>query len=83
MSATTHATEFIKHMEGNHLHVDQALDVQSQSQISKNREVVKSIGKSIHFLAKQNLPLQGHRDDSQHLNDKAVNPGNFQELLQF
>ena len=44
---------------------------------------VKSIGKSIHFLAKQNLPLRGHRDDSQHLNDKAVNPGNFQELLQF
>ena len=30
MSATTHATEFIKHMEGNHLHVDQALDIQSQ-----------------------------------------------------
>ena len=83
MSATTCATEFIKHMEGNHLCVDQALDVQSQSQISKNREVVKSIGKSIHFLAKQNLPLRGHRDDSQHLNDKAVNPGNFQELLQF
>ena len=52
MSAITHATEFIKRMEGNHLRVDQALDVQSQSQISKNREVVKSTGKSIHFLAK-------------------------------
>ena len=44
---------------------------------------MKSISQTVHFLAKQSLPIQGHCDDSQHLEIKDVNAGNFQELLKF
>ena len=59
------------------------LDEKSQAQVMKSQEAVKSIAKTIHFLAKQNLPLGGHRDYSQYLKTEGINLRNFQELLQF
>ena len=59
------------------------LDIKSQAQILKNRDIVKSIAKTIYFLAKQSLPICGHCDDSQHLKMENANAGNFQELLKF
>ena len=44
---------------------------------------MKSIAKTIYFLAKQSLPICGHCDDSQHLEMENANAGNFQELLKF
>ena len=41
------------------------------------------IGQTVHFLAKQNIPLRAHHDDSQCLELEHVNTGNFQELLKF
>ena len=35
------------------------------------------------FCGKQNIPLRGHRDDSQCLMIDDNNPGNFQKLLEF
>jgi hypothetical protein len=32
---------------------------------------------------KKNLPLRGHRDDSQHIEDNNINSGNFQALINF
>ena len=37
----------------------------------------------MHFLAKQNLPLKAHRDDSQYYDAKGVNPGHLHQLLKF
>ena len=44
---------------------------------------MKAIGQTVHFLAKQNIPLRAHHDDSQYLELEHVNTGNFQELLKF
>lgn len=82
LSAVTRATEFVKRMEGTNLPITQVMDESSQKQVMKNKAVVKSIAQTVHFLAKQGLPLRGHRDDSRHLED-TMNCGNFQELLQF
>ena len=83
MTAVARATEFMKQVEGERLAIVNLMDDKSQAQIKKNREVIISISKTIHLLAKQNLPLRGHRDDSQHLDMENNNPGNFQELLKF
>ena len=40
-----------------------------------------SITKTVILAGKQNLPLRGHRDDSQHY--ASPNPGNFQAFLDF
>ena len=48
----------------------------------KNKAAIKSIAQTVYFLAKQGLPLRGHRDDSKHL-EESMNCGNFQELLEF
>ena len=77
------ATEFIRQIEGKTQAINQVLDTKSHLQVLKNREVVKSIEKTVHFLAKQNLPLRSDRDDCQCYHVKGVNPGNFQELLKF
>ena len=82
-SAMVQATEFMKQVEGEMHPINQVLDDKSHLQVMKNREVVKSVAKSLHFLARQNLPLRAHRDDSQHYNMEGINPGNFQELLKF
>ena len=81
-TALARATELIKQIEGQTQPIHQVLDEQSQAQVQKNRKVLKAIAKSIHFLAKQNLPLRGHRDDAKYYNESG-NVGNFQELLQF
>ena len=83
LAAVVRGTEFVKHIEGERLNISQVLDVKSQAQILKNREVVKVIGQTVHFLAKQNIPLRAHHDNSQCLELEHVNTGNFQELLKF
>ena len=83
MSAVLRATESIKCMESDQLPINQVMSTKSQEQIKSNRQVVKSVAQTVHFLAKQNLSLCGHRDDEQYYNREGVNPGNFQELLKF
>ena len=83
VAALARATEFIKQVEGQTQPVHQVLDQLSQEQVLKNRHVVASIAKTVHYLAKQNNALRGHRDDSKYYEVEGVNPGNFQELLKF
>ena len=83
LAAVVRGTEFVKCIEGERLNISQVLDVKSQAQILKNREVVKAIGQTVQFLAKQNIPLRAHHDNSQYLELEHVNTGNFQELLKF
>ena len=75
--------EFIRQIEGETQAINQVLNAKSHLQVLKNRKVVKSIAKTVLFLAKRNLLLRSHRDDSQYYDVKGVNPGNFQELLKF
>jgi len=51
--------------------------------VRKNREILSSVVKCIVLCGKQNLPLRGHRDDSQHIEDNNINSGNFQALINF
>ena len=76
------ATEFVRQIEGKNLPIAQVMDETSRKQVMKNKAAIKSIAQTVYFLARQGLPLRGHRDDSKHLEDH-MNCGNFQELLQF
>ncbi|CAG2224159.1 unnamed protein product [Mytilus edulis] len=64
-------------------------DIRTQSNtknaevVRKNREILSSVIKCVILCGRQNLPLRGHRDDSQHVGDKNTNSGNFQALLDF
>jgi hypothetical protein len=49
--------------------------------VRKNREIVCSVVKCVVLCGKQNLPLRGHRDDYQHIEDNNINSGNFQALI--
>ena len=53
MSAVLRATEFIKHMESDQLPINQVMSTKSQEQIKSNRQAVKSVAQTVHFLAKQ------------------------------
>ena len=46
-------------------------------------KILEPIVESIIFCGRQNVPLRGHRDDSQYIDDPDYNTGNFQELLRF
>ena len=46
----------------------------------KYRHILKTIAKSVHYLAKQNMPLRGHREKLV-LGNTNINPGNFIALL--
>ena len=48
--------------------------------IKRNREIVKSVAKCVHFCGKQCIALRGHRDDS--TADQNGNRGNFLALLE-
>jgi hypothetical protein len=55
----------------------------TQKEVRKNREILSSVVKCVVLCGKQNLPLRGHRDDSQHIDDNNINSGNFQALINF
>ena len=63
--------------------IDMILNKQVSKQVTENREKLVPIIKTVLFCARQNIPLRGHRDDANHLDEKTNNPGNFQELLKF
>ena len=50
------------------------------SMIKRNREIVKSVAKCVHFCSKQCIALRGHRDDS--TPDQNGNRCNFLALLE-
>ena len=60
------------------LKIDQALSDRAKQLHKDNLHILKVIVSKLHFLAKQGLPLRGHRDDA---GSEATNRGNFIELL--
>ncbi|CAH3167123.1 unnamed protein product [Pocillopora meandrina] len=60
--------------------IDQQLNKIVQQQIARNREILKSLFKTIIFCGKNNIPLRGRRDDDP---TNVALTGNFQALLEF
>ena len=54
-----------------------------KQRIAKNMKILEPIVESVILCGRQNVPLRGHRDDSQYIDDPDYNTGNFQELLRF
>lgn len=57
------------------------IESERRNTITRNREIIKSVVKCIHFCGKQCIALRGHRDDSSA--DEGSNKGNFLALLEF
>ena len=60
-----------------------SLKTKNTKVVRKNRVILSSVVKGVVLCGKQNLPLRGHRDDSQHIEDNNINSGNFQALINF
>lgn len=56
------------------------IESERRNTISRNREIIKSVVKCVHFSGKQSIALRGHRDDS--CADERSNKGNFLALLE-
>ena len=71
---------FLRNMTRESVPIDQQINNLLQHQIKRNREILKSLFKTIFFCGKNNIALRGPRyDDSQN----ASLSGNFQALLEF
>ena len=55
------ATELKLLMEGQRRGIDIEISVQIKSQVAKNRDILKSIAKTVLLAGRQNLALRGHR----------------------
>ena len=60
--------------------IDQQLDNLLQQQIAKNRQIVKSLFKTVILCGRNNFALRGRRDDDP--SNESLQ-GNFQALLTF
>jgi hypothetical protein len=61
------------------------LDKHLQKEIAENRARIKPIIQTILLCGRQNIPLRGHRDDGDVLNDDdcSSKEGNFRALLRY
>ena len=73
---------FMRIMNNEQAPIDHQLVSAMAQQVQKNRELLKSIIKTVIFCGKQNVALRGHRDDAKHLQQPG-NHGNFHALLNF
>jgi hypothetical protein len=73
--------QFRSVMTGETKGIDEQADTMRSARVQYNRDILSSITKTVILAGKQNLPLRGHRDDSQHY--ASPNPGNFQAFLDF
>ena len=72
---------FLRNMRREAVPIDQQINNLLQQQINRNREILKSLFKTIIFCGKkQHIALRGRRDDDP---QNASLSGNFQALLEF
>ncbi|EDO44081.1 predicted protein [Nematostella vectensis] len=72
--------EFKKMMRTDAVPINLQLNNIVQQQIARNREILRSLFKTIIFCGKNNIPLRGLRDSDP---TNAALAGNFQALLEF
>ena len=71
---------FLRNMRRESVPIDQQINNLLQEQIKRNREILKSLFKTIIFCGRNNIALRGPRDDDP---QNASLSGNFQALLEF
>lgn len=71
---------FLRNMTRESVPIDQQINNLLQQQIKRNREILKSLFKTIIFCGKNNIALRGPRDDDPQNTSLS---GNFQALLEF
>ncbi|XP_067029975.1 52 kDa repressor of the inhibitor of the protein kinase-like [Acropora muricata] len=71
---------FVRNMTRESVPIDQQINNLLQQQITRNREILKSLFKTIIFCGRNNIALRGPRDDDP---QNASLSGNFQALLEF
>ena len=71
---------FLRNMTRESVPIDQQINNLLQQQIKRNREILKSLFKTLIFCGKNNIALRGPRDDDP---QNASLSGNFQALLEF
>ena len=71
---------FLRNTRRESVPIDQQINNLLQEQIKRNREILKSLFKTIIFCGRNNIALRGPRDDDP---QNASLSGNFQALLEF
>ena len=71
---------FVRNMTRESVPIDQQINNLLQQQITRNREILKSLFKTIIFCGRNNIALRGPRDDDP---QNASLSGNFQARLEF
>ena len=74
------AVDFLRNMTRESVPIDQQINNLLQQQIKRNREILKSLFKTIIFCGQNNIALRGPRDDDPQNTSLS---GNFQALLEF
>lgn len=78
------AKDFITRHEKPSQKINNQLSHQRQLEAQQNRAKLFPIIKTIILCGRQNLPLRGHRDDRNVLEqDQSINDGNFRALLRY
>ena len=72
--------DFLRNMTRESVPIDQQINNLLQQQIKRNREILKSLFKTIIFCGQNNIALRGPRDDDPQNTSLS---GNFQALLEF
>ena len=70
-------TFFRLNFENPSARVDSRIMLKAVDQQEENKTVLREIVSAVEFLAKQGLPLRGHRDDKVDFSNENVNRGNF------
>ena len=82
-TSTICTSQFKLYMQQKIPSIDVQLDGIRKKQVQVNRAKLRPIVDAVILCGRQNIPLRGHRDDSKHLLDSKLNPGNFQEILKY
>ena len=73
--AVLQADLFRLNFENPSARVDSRIMLKEVDQQEENKTVLRKIATAVDFLAKQGLPLRGHRDDKVDFSNKDVNQG--------
>ena len=83
-TATIRASEFKCMVENKAKPIDMQINNARREIIERNRVQLRAIVGAIITCGRQNIPLRGHRDDSQYyINNDKENPGNFIKILKY
>jgi hypothetical protein len=89
LEAVESGKSFLKSYHNPSQNVVNQVSAQRLKQVTENRQRLRPIVETVIFLARQNIPLRGHRDDGAILDESSkvaspvINEGNFRELLRF